>query len=148
MDPMDPDQSTFSKRPRQRRRPRWILVDGFSDFLPLSSIFPSPNTLKTTPPLNPLNLFTMSAEEVRTFLLQIRVPPMAVGLLSQPRMRLPLFSRARGHVGLLTPPYGQIWKRLLTSIQYSTMSPSSPLMPEPRRPTPCSVLLCARTATL
>jgi hypothetical protein len=56
----------------------------------------------------------MSAEEVCTFLLQIRVPPMAVGLLSQPRMRLPLFSRARVHVGLLTPPNGQILKRLLT----------------------------------
>jgi hypothetical protein len=34
--------------------------------------------------------------------------------VSQPRMRLPLFSRARVHVGLLTPPNGQILKRLLT----------------------------------
>lgn len=92
----------------------------------------------------------MSAEEVRVFFL-LSPEPMAIlrwfFLCPAPHAAPPLlFLRARVHEK--PPLIGFERREKLTYFHYSTMSPSTRLMPELRSPTPCSALLCARTATL
>lgn len=89
------------------------------DFLsPLLFIFPLPKFFEKPPSFNPSKSLHHVCRGGMYFLLQIRDPPMAVLRISVPAPHAaPLFfffSRARGHLGLLTPPYWQFLERLLT----------------------------------